>query len=186
MTAVYVGAGLDVIPYSTLKDITKFICIESLPKYGYGLEENENSDNEYFYIEWLTELTDKMTSIGYVKHTEDIDLIIFKKKDQIVKYYYNTIFPKINDNLLSELSNVSAVIDIGHHPNKILLELIQNNFDMFCSTTTYYKIDEYKEDNIFDNCLEELSLRVKNWYMIDYNTNKIIKLNDYNHLINYK
>lgn len=196
--ALYIGAGHDVIPYLCFKDITTFISIDSEPIYGQGDKKNKRTNIKYI-DEWINKLIYKMTAIGYHMDSEDINLIIFRNDlNQSVRYYYNIIFPDfLNYKLRNELSNINVVIDIGHHPHSRLLNLLPLNFDMICSTTTIYKVDEYPENNIFDKCLDELLNRVKEWYLIinnfeyDYEFKedtiiKVIKLSGYDELINCK
>lgn len=194
--AVYIGAGLDVMPYLCLKDVNQFIAIDSEPLYGGGLETAKN--NHHYINEWFKKLDKKMSGIGYNQHYNGLNLIVYKNKNQIVKYYYNTIFPNyVDQNLENELSDVDVLIDIGHHPNYKLLELLPKKFDIVCSTSTYYKTDEYKENNIFDYSLDKLLSRVKKWFLIvnkfqyNYKFTKetkidVVEIKDYNELINFK
>ncbi len=196
--AVYIGSGLDVMPYLCLKDINIFIAIDSEPLYVCGLEIAKNNDN--YINEWFKKLDKKMSGIGYYqdKDYKQLNLIVYKNNNKIVKYYYNTIFPEyVDKNLENELSDVDVLIDIGHHPDYKLLDLLPKKFDIVCSTKTYYKKDEYEENNIFDYSIDELLSRIKKWFLIvdnfkyNYKFTKdtkidIVELKNYDELINYK
>lgn len=195
--AVYIGAGLDVMPYICLNDITTFVAIDSEPLFGQGLKRQTRKN--IYCVKWLDKLIYKMTTIGYHIDSEDINLIVFKNDlNQSVRYYYNIIFPDlVNYNIRNELSNVNVIIDIGHHAHTKLLNLLPLKYDLICSTKTSYLIDDYVENNIFEQGINLLKKNALNWYLIiddfeyDYEFKKdtdikVIKLSGYDELINYK
>ena len=68
MSALYIGAGIDLRPFKFCQEINTFYYIDSLPNYPQGIIKNKNISNNYF----IQNLNEKMEKEG-------INLIEIKK-----------------------------------------------------------------------------------------------------------
>lgn len=157
MSAVYIGAGLDIIPIIVLTHIKKFIYIDSLPKSEYGTFcfEDERFYNKKF-IENLNKVM-KNNNFDLLKQNENY-LEFYEKdtKDRKVKYFINMPFPEnLTDESIEEINNCDTLILSGYCPHKVLIELMPKLNNIIGNTHTVYIHDEYEDEDSKNNSVFE-------------------------------
>ena len=157
MSAVYIGAGLDIIPIIVLTHIKKFIYNDSLPKSEYVTFcfEDERFYNKKF-IENLNKVM-KNNNFDLLKQNENY-LEFYEKdtKDRKVKYFINMPFPEnLTDESIEEINNCDTLILSGYCPHKVLIELMPKLNNIIGNTHTVYIHDEYEDEDSKNNSVFE-------------------------------
>jgi len=194
-TAVYIGAGLDLIPLVLFRHkISTFIYVDSQP-----LTEFANSPlcPEFARPDFLERINYKMARFGFSKISSSSNLDIFvDDKDSVKVYYYtNQRFPhSIDNSLVKAIINASILICCGHTPHIQILSMMKAGPKTFIgdNKTCYICDDEegdvliqkiHKDPNIFSVYLrfaipdeyeywddDEIITDIKNFKVTEYLT----------------
>jgi len=141
--AVYIGAGLDILPVLLNEDIKDFIYIDSQPTSEFGIL--GFLDKTFFRKNFLESLKNIMQNNNFKLQTNNNNCITYlnNNTNQTINYYINTPFPdKLNDNLINKISECDVLICIGHDPDKKILEYIKKPFSFIGSTHTCYEYNK--------------------------------------------
>lgn len=131
-TAVYVGAGLDIVPVLRFKNIKTFIYVDSQPLTEFGSIEPRP---QYMRPEFPLKLYKLMTKHGFDKnYTGDplINVYYNPRTGVTLKYFMNVPFPhNLSDLLLKEISNANILICCGYLPSDVLIGLMKSGPKIF-------------------------------------------------------
>jgi len=135
--AVYIGAGLDIIPVLLYQDIKKFIFIDSQPQSEFG--EFGFTEKKFFKNNFISTLNNIMKKNNFTLITTSNNLLVFVNKDteQEICYYINTPFPIINQEVINELKDSTILILCGHDPHIKILEYM-TPVRIICNLHTCY------------------------------------------------
>jgi len=116
ITAVYVGAGIDVLPLLLFRNIRLFIYIDS-------------ADNDY-------EFRKTIGNIGYVKQHSQVGLnpreYIHNSRGTKVLYFMNNSFPdKLDSYAIDCIKQASILICCGYNPDSSILDLMKTGPKIF-------------------------------------------------------
>ncbi len=135
MTAVYVGAGVDIRPIQNLKYIKTFYYIDGQPFSEFGTDQAQEWENGgwtgkftdgFSRPKFIPELDKIMTSIN-MKLTNRFDnLRIYSDGDQTVHYYTNTAIPEHYEKIKDTIRNFDTLIIAGHDPDSLFLDATIN------------------------------------------------------------
>ncbi len=120
------------------------------------LEKTEELDSEYFTN--ILSLSQRISWLGNVKQTFPYicpTLLVFfnYKSGQKLKYYISTnILYNMYFDLENDIKSSDGLIVSGYHPDKILLNYLTPQINLFCYDRTCYKIDPNEIDNL-DNLI---------------------------------
>jgi len=143
--AVYVGAGLDILPVLLNEDIKEFIYIDSQPKSEFGML--GFLEKRFFRKNFLEQLNTVMHNNNFKQKISETNYLKYFNEDtkQNINYYINTPFPdKLNDKIIEHIRDSNVLICIGHDPDKQILEYMKQPFTFIGSTHTCY---QHKKDN---------------------------------------
>jgi hypothetical protein len=162
---VYIGAGLDIIPFLVLNDIDEFIYIDGLPQSEFGMIEYESG---YFYRNYFLDNLYKLMQNNKIDLVYKSDNYLeFSKNNRKIKYFINTPFPeKLSDDIINELYDAENLILSGYFPHKVILDLMPKLHTIYGNMHTVYtfdKTDEEEQDNVIGVLLNMPNL---NYYMI--------------------
>ena len=142
-TAVYIGAGINVLPIILFRNITLFIYIDKSPF--------TNISDKF-----VNDFHKTITNIGYYKVHNGINQNLFEyqhgSRITRVLYFMNNNFPtKIDNMALDYIKKASILICGAHSPHKIIFDLMKpgekyfigNNQDIYNSTLNSSIIKEY-------------------------------------------
>jgi hypothetical protein len=178
-TAVYIGAGHDVIPFVCLAHIQHFVCIDSAPSHPMGVVNFETYDSPSRYA-WILMLISKMEAIGYVHQPrgfKNVPCICFYNAStkQSVHYFIDVIFPyMVHPTLAKELKKAETLILSGHLPHNSIVDYFPLTFEVVGKTGTYYPISvssEAEDDaagvlHQVQLYSEQITKRVRKWWYI--------------------
>ena len=140
---VYIGSGLDFIPVIIMNKIKDFVYIDSRPKSEYGMfyfEEGRFNQNWF-----LDDVSKIMKNNNFILKEKTEKYIEYTDNDKTIKYYINTPFPEmVTKEILEDIKNVENLYISGFDPNKIILKMLPNLKNIYCSNNTCY--DTYTRD----------------------------------------
>ncbi len=157
--AVYVGAGIDIVPVIVFTNITDFVYIDSKPFSEFGslsythtsgretLEKSKRSDNLFSRPSFLTDLVSvmKQNNFSTVDHLEN-EHMRFSNGNQTVTYYYSCAFPEyVEEPLIRDLCNCDTLILCGHDPHIDIFNYIKKQPVIIGTSHTSYEDDENSE-----------------------------------------
>jgi len=148
-TAVYIGAGIDVLPVLMFRNITKFIYIDSQPLTEFGASElYEGFRRPKFPINF----DNTIRNIGFTRlHKRLPNLVeyVHLPRGTEVLYFMNNRFPNhIDAPALEYIKNASILICCGHNPNKCILDLMKPGPKIFIGNNkTCYLPKSYDHDD---------------------------------------
>jgi hypothetical protein len=146
-TAVYVGAGTDIIPVILFRNIGTFIYIDSQPLTEFGSVELRPG---YMRPNFPHKFATTIAKLGFRKiSTNDSDTHIYVHpiKRTTLKYFMSVRFPSVNKELLAEISEANTLICCGHFPSGELLNMMKPGPKIFIgdNKTAYSCEDEPDE-----------------------------------------
>ena len=141
MIAVYIGAGIDIIPILLFRHIQTFIYIDSESDYI-----DKNYRTKFFW-----NFHDTISSIGYIKipNIDNTNLHTYKhySRNTEVLYFMNTNFPTGLTELVKDyISRASTLICCGHNPNKVILDLMKPGPKIFIGNNQTVYLPDEKDD----------------------------------------
>lgn len=184
--AVYIGAGLDLIPVLVCRDIKKFIYIDSQPFSEHGTEVYTKKNNQFIKITATLETREQyeknnlfarfnfrvrldklMKQNNFLLVSETKYCLLFKNNlDQVIKYHISCAFPEfLTDEIVDDIGQSNTLILCGHHPKKIILALMKEpKFIIGNCHTVYQKYDD--EESQIINYLYENSYIVEKYILL--------------------
>ena len=143
--ALYVGAGTDTTPITSLKHINEFIFIDCQPFSEFGVLVHKCDPrwcNEvcigYSRPRFIKEIVNKMKKIGMnYKKISDNELK-FTNEIQTVTYFVNTSIPEHIDRISVRIKDFDNLIVMGHDPDSIVLKYTNKNLTLWGNTETVY------------------------------------------------
>jgi hypothetical protein len=151
--ALYIGAGIDKIPFKFCDWITKFYCVDSQPysEFGTLLSDTicENGHNGFSRPNFIKELEDEYLTNNFILTGDKTNDIKFYTncRDQIICYYTNTAIPDHHFKLREVCKEINALIVAGHDPDSILLNYVTHRLDYIGIEGTYYGDQEADNHN---------------------------------------
>jgi hypothetical protein len=157
--AVYIGAGLDIIPVLVLRDLKKFIYVDSRPFSEFGTQvytkeyeshkailetrELHEKNNLFGRPTFLEDFKQLMKQNNFILQFESKYCIIYKNEyDQIIKYHLSCAFPEfLTDEIKNDIFESDTLILCGHFPNILLLSMIKDLKCIIGDTHTCYTFD---------------------------------------------
>lgn len=171
--AVYIGAGLDIVPVLTLRHIKQFIYIDSQPfsEFGTYVYTNKNKlfdatlntrheyeENNLFgrplFKERFKEL---MKENNFILQSETKYCWIYKNDyGQIIKYHISCAFPEfLTEQIKKDISECNTLILCGHFPHNRILSLMYEPKYIICNCHTAYSCDtDEKESSVIKYLLD--------------------------------
>jgi hypothetical protein len=157
--AVYIGAGLDIIPILILTNITTFIYIDSKPFSLYGTkvktkdkqiknislgEINQYKDNLYNDKKFISNFDQLMEQNNFNLVRETRTYILYENdKNQKIKYYMNVAFPEfLTLEINADITKCNTIITGGFDPDKVILQYMKKPCYVIGNTQTNYLRDK--------------------------------------------
>lgn len=134
-TAVYVGAGTDILPLLLFPTIREWIYIDSQPRSEWGALEGTPS------LTFLPQLHALLQANGWVREPKDTDDALTYQNPithQRLTYWINCAFPEhLTDTQRARLATVDTLVLIGHDPVS-LLEMLPPRLHLITNLHTIY------------------------------------------------
>ena len=151
MKAIYVGAGLDISPIEILQnDINEYYFIDSLPYSEKGKDTFilPNGTNAFYRPFFLLELKKKFINNNFILIEENENEFIFKKKDIIINYLYNTSIPEDLDKIQNKIMNYKYLIINNFIPDINIVYYTDKLITIYGFINThYFNINKDIKDN---------------------------------------
>jgi hypothetical protein len=146
-SAIYIGAGHDVVPILLMPEVRKFIYIDSRPETAYGALIPVKA--QFYDTLFLSRLEKALQSINFTLTRQLGNCLEYvNPSNQVLKYYINTTFPKdCNEEIISYLSKSENLVLCGYDPDKSILQLMPNLKYIWINTRTVYNM----RDSDFEN-----------------------------------
>jgi hypothetical protein len=169
MKAVYIGAGLDMIPL-LFTNYDEFILVDSLP------------NEEYPNIEFERNLINKMENNDFlfVKQDKESCKYIFRndKLNKVVNYFYSHSFPESSNKFLdNSLSNFDALIVCNFIPKKDIMNFAKPTIHFIGCTESLYLCEYDDKEQYIDWYLEENMNRVNKFTLLIKKCNDLVNDN---------
>lgn len=123
-TAVYVGAGTDMRPLTSLLRIEHFVYIDGLPFSAFGSAVHlEDGKNVFSRPKFIPELLDATSSLGFKMETNDGNVLRFRNSTtgKTLDYLVNTALPERTTSL--KIPKFQTLIVAGHDPNSRFVDV---------------------------------------------------------------
>jgi len=146
MRGVYIGVGNDYYPLFLIPQIKEWVFVESMPQ-SEGSNSNILMLNENYKeypkdynkrkTKYLEELSNTYSKIGYalVKEESLNNLLIYKNKDKVIYYFYNTIFPDTKcERLYNLIKSAQNLYLSGFSPDKYILSCLSYPLTLYISS----------------------------------------------------
>lgn len=161
MKAVYIGAGVDLIPFIVYDSIKTFIYVDSQPISEFGMI--GWCDKEMYRHSFLDSLHKVMTQNKLSNIVNNINYLEYRTDDdRCIKYFVNTPFPeKVDMTLHDEIVSSDTLIICGYHPPSSIITMMPLLKNIICDNHTVYAYDEDEEDE--DNVVNYL-YKTTNYY----------------------
>ena len=158
-TAVYIGAGMDVIPILLFKHIKNFIYVDSQPLTEFGSTELRP---EYERSDFPFRFYQIMNRLGFIRtfnENTNLQQYAHPKTGTCVKYFMSERFPShLSDELVKTIQDANILISCGHNPSEKILELMRPGRKVFIGDNqTYYDSDK-DEPTVVDKLLQDPSI----------------------------
>jgi len=146
-TAVYVGAGTDIIPVLLFRNIGTFIYVDSQPLTEFGSVE---PCPEYARPKFPHKFATTISKFGFRKISGDdpnLQVYVHPIRRTTLKYFMSVRFPDVSKELLAEISEANTLICCGHFPSGKLLDMMKPGPKVFIGNnkTAYSAEDEPDE-----------------------------------------
>lgn len=154
--AIYVGAGLDIMPILLFPEIKEFMYIDSLPFSSNGNVAYDAHMDRVFHLSrenrvmnscsrptFLTRLRQIAEQNNFAVIENTADYLTFRDKDdRILQYFYSCAFPEhLTPAIANKLGGADTLILAGHDPHNDVLEFMATPFHVVVDNNTYYKLD---------------------------------------------
>jgi len=187
MSAVYIGCGADITPIQQFDAIIRhFVYIDSLPY----CEWDEGEHALPLRTSFVPTFLEKMNSIGYaltvpLPEIRDVPETIYLKFDKknmhdenvVVDCYFNTPFPALRPSyqleIYGKIARASYLIDVGHHPDASILQLMKE-FTLLVNTNTIYSYDPEDDENVIKHLYEHPEEQKKIRNVLVYHPDKLV------------
>jgi hypothetical protein len=144
--AIYIGAGHDIIPVLVLRDIKKFIYIDSQPfsEHGTGVYTKEyrcesatlktrdkyENDNLFGRSDFIDRFKQLMKQNNFTLQYESKYCITYENDhQQIIKYHLSCSFPEfLTDEIRADINECNTIIMCGYFPDKSILSMMIKAF----------------------------------------------------------
>ncbi len=139
-SAIYIGAGHDIVPMCVIPEVRKFIYIDSRPETAYGALIPVKA--QFYDTLFLSRLEKALQNINFTLTRQLGNCLEYvNPSNQVLKYYINTTFPKdYNEEMKSQLSKSEHLVLCGFDPDKSILELMPNLKYIWINTRTVYNM----------------------------------------------
>jgi len=154
-TAVYIGAGIDVLPILLFRNITKFIYIDSQPLTEFG---SSKLYEGFKRPEFPINFHNTIRNIGFArlhKRYENLVEYVHTSRGTEVLYFMNNRFPNhIDTYALQCIKEASILICCGHNPHKCIITMMKSGPKVFignnktCYLTNPDECDEADRDGV--------------------------------------
>jgi hypothetical protein len=147
MKAVYIGAGVDLIPFIVYDSIKTFIYVDSQPISEFGMI--GWCDKEMYRHSFLDRLDKVMNQNKLFVNDMRNNYVEYKTEDdRCIKYFVNTPFPeKVDMTLHDEIVSSDTLIICGYHPPSSIINMMPLLQHIICDNHTDYAYDE-DNDNV--------------------------------------
>jgi hypothetical protein len=188
--AVYIGAGIDIVPVLLFDTIDEYIYIDSQPFSEFGTQtyivktntskhvsRDERFFNDFSRGNFMENLINVMKQNYFIMVEKNDDFLLFKNNKKTIKYYYSCAFPEyITKEMKDELKDCNVLILVGHDPHKDILKYIKLPTTIIASNNTVYRPDSIDEnyDRSTFRILNENKNLINDGYLV-----KMIKEYDY-------
>lgn len=152
MTAIYIGAGVDIRPIQLLKYIKIFYYIDGQPFSEFGTMQAEEWEDGgwtgkftdgFSRPKFIPELDKNMTSINMKLINIFDNIRIYSDGDQTVHYYTNTAIPEHYEKIKDTIIYFDTLIVAGHDPDSIFIDTTKNKIHFIgFEGTSYYNENE--------------------------------------------
>ena len=180
--AVYIGAGIDIVPVLLFDTIDEYIYIDSQPFSEFGthtyivktntakhVSRNERFFNDFSRGNFMENLINVMKQNYFRMVEKNDDFLLFKNDKKTIKYYYSCAFPEhITEEMKDELKDCNVLILIGHDPHKNILKYIKLPTTIIASNNTSYRPDltDVKYDRSTFRILNENKNLINEGYLV--------------------
>lgn len=139
MKAVYIGAGVDLIPFIVYDSIKTFIYVDSQPISEFGMVGwGEKEMYRHSFLDSLDKVMSQnklwlvKSDINYMEYVTDYD-------KRCIKYFVNTPFPqKMNIMLYDEILSSDTLIIGGYRPSSSIIDMMPFLKNIICDHHTFY------------------------------------------------
>jgi hypothetical protein len=148
MSALYIGAGLDLDPLKLYKNIKEFHYVDSAPRSGHGYMKRYNGYPSHLYrAKFIENLDNEMSKNNFRLLKILGDIRLYSNNSQKLWYHTNVSIPQDIDKIRG--INFHKLIVAGHDPHIDILNLTKNKLTFIGNTNTVYKYckNEYEHDN---------------------------------------
>jgi len=182
--ALYIGAGLDIVPVLVLKDIKKFIYIDSQPFSDHGTSvckkdftsdkatietrEIHEEDNLFGRTNFKSSFHTIATRNSFTQLSETKYCGIYKNQyDQIIKYHMSCSFPEfVTDEIREDIAQCNTLILCGYSPNKVVLTMMKSPDYVIANCHTVYTDDESEDSESTISYLVNNPTVIKGYYLL--------------------
>jgi hypothetical protein len=180
--AIYIGAGIDIVPVLLFDTIDQYIYIDSQPFSEFGTQtyiiktntakhvsRNERFFNDFSRGNFMENLINVMKQNYFRMVEKNDDFLLFKNDKKTIKYYYSCAFPEhITEEMKDELKDCNVLILIGHDPHKNILKYIKLPTTIIASNNTSYRPDltDVKYDRSTFRILNEDKNLINKGYLV--------------------
>lgn len=177
MTAIYIGAGSDILPIKYLQNIKTFIYYDSQPFSEFGLLQSgyimDDGTDGFYRPRFIENLDKEMKTINMTLTRCIGDLRIYSDGNKLVKYYTNKSLPEHFLDIKSSIKDYDTLIVAGHHPDSIILEGTNKKIHFIGIEGTAYDYDEFDNRNniIYKMHKENISNKFNKFTFINKNGN---------------
>jgi hypothetical protein len=158
--AIYIGAGIDIVPVLLFDTIDEYIYIDSQPFSEFGTQtyivktntakhvsRDERFFNDFSRGNFMENLINVMKQNYFIMVEKNNDFLLFKNNKKTIKYYYSCAFPEyITKEMKDELKDCNVLILVGHDPHKDILKYIKLPTTIITSNNTVYRHDPIDEN----------------------------------------
>ena len=178
--AIYIGAGLDILPVIQNNDILDWILVDSQPSSEFGIDRKKC----YSRPKFISNLKNVMIEKDFICQSENKNLLVFENLNfcQRIRYFINTAIPEEYEKIKDATNNWNHLVIKGFWPDKIVLSNSSKNITLIGDKNTSY-IYEGHEDEI-NTVIEEIYLnkiKFQNYKIYDnkkfYNFKSLSELN---------
>jgi hypothetical protein len=158
--AIYIGAGIDIVPVLLFDTVDEYIYIDSQPFSEFGTQtyivktntakhvsRDERFFNDFSRGNFMENLINVMKQNYFRMVEKNDDFLLFKNNKKTIKYYYSCAFPEyITKEMKDELTDCNVLILVGHDPHKDILKYIKLPTTIITSNNTVYRPDPTDEN----------------------------------------
>jgi hypothetical protein len=184
--AIYIGAGHDIIPVLVLRDIKKFIYIDSQPfsEHGIGVYTKEyrcdsaslktrhiyENDNLFGRPDFIDKFKELMKQNNFKMQYESKYCLTYQNDyQQIIKYHFSCAFPEfLTDEIKYDISECNTIIMCGYFPDKSILSMMKEPKYLIgnCHTVYTYDPNEDEESTSVISPLLQNSNLIENYILL--------------------